>query len=517
MNKTGVWNFCKIFLSISLFAFFSGGLLFGCGGSDKTDGTSIEDVDISSGYPSGLAVASPTSSGSSLKPSFKVGQGSSALYAGTVEADATFAAKNAAYAAIIAGASAAACQVTLPPLTAGGASGCYGPALDYQNHPDGPPWDGQLPTGDLGIWSSTQGGTEACTAAKINALIENTATKVDNQMLLAASMLCLMKRAGTALPLTDGASVTMTTELNTAIQVNNPSVTISLAKLENLANVTDSGTSRDVFKLSITSSDSSGANVVSTSFMKHMPTSSSNSTFKGRLWAELSGASGAGDKDAYAILYEKASASSMKYRMVSAAYQGATSATTIFDSDGDIDVTGGWTGNIAQGIINLDPSTGLGNFSYSWQAGTGDDKARIFNGFTQSASGCGFFGYGGRFDNTAGTRSDNVIDGFICNWAGPGNDHSMATTANKAQKQCMTVDSATGVFGVNLAKENITYSPTVSCNRTGTEPLVFGTKLPDDASYDTTPVTNDLVDLTTDTDFTTGYTAPSAPVLPSGL
>ena len=49
----------------------------------------------------------------------------------------------------------------------------------YENHPEGP--DGpvfgsdpypSLPTGDLGIWSETNDGTEACIAAQLNGRME---------------------------------------------------------------------------------------------------------------------------------------------------------------------------------------------------------------------------------------------------------------------------------------------------------------------------------------------------------
>ena len=56
---------------------------------------------------------------------------------------------------------------------------CYGPKLYYENHPEGP--DGpvfgsdpysSLPTGDLGLWSETNDGTEACVAAQLNGRME---------------------------------------------------------------------------------------------------------------------------------------------------------------------------------------------------------------------------------------------------------------------------------------------------------------------------------------------------------
>ena len=60
---------------------------------------------------------------------------------------------------------------------------CYGPAVDYEMHPDASgsdPTSGQLPTGDLGLWVETEPGTDtACAAAKLNELVAKAAYNVD--------------------------------------------------------------------------------------------------------------------------------------------------------------------------------------------------------------------------------------------------------------------------------------------------------------------------------------------------
>lgn len=507
--QNGVW---VVLITVFLFT-----INLGCGGSSSSSTTDTGTASVvTNSFPSDLVVASPTA-GTSVSASVSSFLTSGSLYT-TMDPTDDYTTKVVAYDAVLAAETDEACQVALPIIGAAEVTpSCYGPTLDYTGHPDVTGDEssaGQLPSGDLGIWSSATGDGEACVAAKMNALMQSAATNSDYTMLLGASMICLMKRAGTDIPSTDGDSVSLTDELNTAIQVNNPAVTITAAALENLADVTDTdGTSRDVFQYTIVANETVNENTVTTTaYMKHMPTATDNGTYKGRLWTKVEGAGAAGNVDGLSIEYEKTSITLVKYKMLTADFNPLAEGLDIFDESGSLDVSSSWTGGFTQAILDSDPSAGgTGDFSYAWQAGTGDGNARIFNGYTDETGGCGFFGYGDGFDNEVGTLSDNVIDGFICNWAGPGNDHSMSTSMHKAQKQCMDRDAVTGIFAVTT--EKITYAPTVSCDSgVGT----LGTKLVSETEYDTSAVVNNLVDLTTDTDFAS-YTAPSGPDLPSGF
>lgn len=491
-------------------------LMSACSSSSTSTGTSsTTSSGVEESFPVGFAVSSPTASGASS--SLSISASESPDLALSILADSSYLEKVAAFEAIVAGTDTSACEVTLPVLTVADEPDCYGPALDFENHPDAGESEtdsGQLPTGDLGIWQDEDSNGTACTAAKINQLIDSTSNNTDYTMLMSASMVCLMELEGTELPSDDGDTVDLTTDLNEVIQVNNENTTITSAIITNLEDVDDDGETRDVYLFTIISENDEGDETqYVTSNMKHMPTATDNSTYKGRIWTKLAAnEEGSGDLDAFSVAYELASDSELNYQMLGANYQLVDEDADVFTSTGEVDVAGDWSGNFTNGIINMDPDTGLGDFSFAWQAGSGDDKARIFNGYTDTDGGCGFFGYGDEFDNDAGTLSDNVIDGFICNWAGPGNDHSMSTTEDLAQKQCMTRDELTGAFAVDDELSNITYAPTVDCDSAG----VLGIKLEEEDEYDTTAITNDLVDLTEDEEFD-AYSAPSEPDLPTGF
>jgi hypothetical protein len=189
---------------------------------------------------------------------------------------------------------------------------------------------------------------------------------------------------------------------------------------------------------------------------------------------------------------------------VSASFDAAP--VNVFDASGHFELASNWSGNIAQGIFDMDAaSTTTGNASFAWQAGSGDSHARVFNVFTEGTptalEGCGFFGYGPRFDRAASALPDNSISTFICNWAGPSNNHT--GMPGHAQKQCMSQGSS-GLF--EPTESAITYAPVNACSATSS----FSHKLRAETSYGSTPLTSALVELATDGDFAT-YRAPVAP------
>lgn len=467
--------------------------------------SSSSSSSASDAFPVGMAVASPTAdnaeAGVQVSP---LTIGELELPIGGFDPDASGPEKAEALESIAEPTSASSCLISLPPFQNATNPACYGPALDYQNHPNGGGGNGQLPTGDLGIWTASE-NTAACTSAKINALIHDAANYSDYVMHLAAAIICSLDTAGTALPDTDGETIDMTSALNAAIQVNNPSVTVSSASLENLADVTVNSATHDAYKFTIVAVDTTGLTVNISTQMKHVPLNAANTLYVGRLRTWVTGIPNAGSGKAVSVTYEK-TATKFRIKLLKADYNSASTESQIFDANDELKIDGPWTGNIDLSYQEVDTDTFLGSFSYAWQAGTGDSHARIFNGYSSLGAFCGFFGFGLRFDNTGATASDNVIDGMICNWAGPGNDHSMSASAGLAQKQCGDID-VSGEFQIDAAKNKITFAPTNSCNGSGSLQVKVSTA----GSYTNyASVVNDLVTLASDTDFA-AYTAPTAP------
>jgi hypothetical protein len=120
-----------------------------------------------------------------------------------------------------------------------GSEGCFGPSLYYSNHPDGgtgnPPiaTTGQLPAGDLGIWLSESTDPaypgEACSAAELNALLNELSTYTQFGFAIAAEMRFI---AGSNLPSQAGTSYDVTvllSDLVSGLGATIQSATISLS------------------------------------------------------------------------------------------------------------------------------------------------------------------------------------------------------------------------------------------------------------------------------------------------
>lgn len=127
----------------------------------------------------------------------------------------------------------------------------------------------------------------------------------------------------------------------------------------------------------------------------------------------------------------------------------------------------GWGGNWNYLNFDFDPTTQIGNYAYSWQAGKGDSNTRTFNvKLTSATDGIGYFGFGPfAGDATGGSctaRNADIgkITKMICNWAGPGNSH---TGISAVQKQ--VISKASGVW--TKTSEKILYNPVNDCSNRG--------------------------------------------------
>ena len=113
---------------------------------------------------------------------------------------------------------------------------------------------------------------------------------------------------------------------------------------------------------------------------------------------------------------------------------------------------------------DFDVETAEGDFLYTWQAGTGDDKSRMFavdtsyNVVTDVYDLQGFFGFAADIATTQGD-----LLGMICNWAGPGNNH---TPTAKFQSQRAILSAGSTTFTVPTGGSKIVYAPTNSCSST---------------------------------------------------
>lgn len=468
---------------------------------ETTDGDTGDDqMGISAAYPDSLIYASPTE------------DRDDGYLAGRPTEGHGFHFKRRRIRALLSATDPMDCQILLPdPAHRSPSPSCYGPQLDFEGHPDagmGEMDAGRLPGGDLGIWSSTAVNGQACAAAKLNSLMRDMGAKVDYGMLMGANLICVMNTSATALPAVDE-SVDMTSAVAASLAMRNPGLSLTNATL---AREADDDGGRAVYHYTFEGSYTRPMDArmfdIST-HMRHRQNESDHTDYSGQIWTQLGNVGEDMARNfAYSLEYVRAPDQPVKSRLLGAGYPEA--AATIFDADGVLDVGGDWHGNMTQSVIELSPADGTMKTTVAWQAGTGDSHARVFNAWVQRGStdadprtGCGFFGYGTRFDKDGMTLSDNAIDRFICNWAGPGNNHD--GLANYAQKQCMS--AAMGAMYVPTT-DNIAYAPVNDCD-TNDDPG-FGYKLPAEVMYTTTPITVDLVDLSSDADWAT-WTAPTWP------
>ncbi|GAB3524438.1 hypothetical protein [Photobacterium alginatilyticum] len=406
---------------------------------------------------------------------------------------------------------------------------CYGPNLLYQDHPDGAGGSGELPGGDLLMWLEEDTTGHACAAAQMNSRLAGTRDQSMGALMVIASMVATANANSIALPAA-GASITLTSEMNalSVLNVTFNSVTLS-----------QTSTNEWSYEVDLTYTRSGVADNIIIG-LEHTSSGTRNQ-YSGVLFYRVDG-----DQSDFpggnCTSSDRTLNGSLRYDRNSLTDMSIQSRTGIFcgsgvngltsgagdDTDNMVDASlyydagsapNGWSENFNIFVANFDPSQLSGQYAYVWQAGAGDSHSRVFNVGINAHSpldGESYAGYGERVGSSVGE-----VQGLICNWAGPGNSHSLQELA---QRQFITQDPTTGLFDASIGagSADITYAPTNSCDYGGSGSFIYDVDADGDLSDEThAAVTSDLMQpVDTDLDGTAtieekiasrGYTLPIAP------
>jgi len=384
-------------------------------------------------------------------------------------------------------------------FTRGGNANCYGPSLSFQNHPNaiGPdPASGQFPGGDLGIWTASTESGEACAAAQLNARMRDVQNQVSMGLMGLAGLVAAYQSTGATWPadVVPGASIDLTPEMQAAgiadVSFNVASMTLG-----------ESGEGWS-YTLDMAYSAAGGGTKNILLSLKHTVTDRDAGLFEGLLTYLI--------EDAYtdrncrdrpngditingSVHYIKSAETSLVLQARSGTACGLASAvpsanlldaaiTSSALSGNAVNPAGGWADNFNVFTAEFDPASLLGNYSYAWQAGSGDSHTRVLAvGLETEAAGEAYFGFG----ESVQTSLSGQIKGFICNWAGPGNQHATPDFAKYAQRQALTHDATTGRYLASAPSDsNITYAPTNSCMYDGSGSFVYDRNVNNDLGDD---------------------------------
>lgn len=369
---------------------------------------------------------------------------------------------------------------------------CFGPAIDYEGHPDATTEspDGQLPSNDLGIWEETDTSTgNACTAAQLSSRMKSVQNKSNASLMGLASLICTANLNGVAAPDASNPDVDLTSYM---IALGITDTTINSATIHYDAT---SGTYS--YNLDFNYAPGTDSYDIEVD-MEHTPTTTVGE-FNGQVSYLVNDNFSGGNCPTSDVTYN----GSLQYNSLSLTEMEVEAREALFcehnsdgrDADGIIDPSDkydsstnptGWGNNFNIFTANFNPQDMEGHYAYSWQAGPQDGNARVFNVTIENSGndGFAFYGYGDDIEDT-----DGSITGFICNWAGPGSDHSLI---EYAQYQAVSIDLTDG--SIDADESYIEYAPTVSCEYDGTGSFVFDTNLDGDLSDEdpTATVPNDL-------------------------
>ncbi|MDJ0806422.1 MAG: hypothetical protein QNJ78_06260 [Gammaproteobacteria bacterium] len=474
-------------------------LLTACGGGGGGDAEQTTDTSPSSKFPEGLALSSPFDLvTASSRPTSSLNLASRVSIAGM---ETHYAWTTAQIDRILNGTTPVRDAFTPElffsfPINAE----CFGPSVRYENHPDyyNPPdpsgsVNGELPTGDLGLWTETDAASgHACAPAELNVRLNGMSRQGRGALMMVASMIATANNNGIALPETE-ATISVSSELDTDIA--DPNIHVSQADIR--LNSDGSWTYQLLFEY--TKSWPVGGDYTHTISVQldHTPSpSDATNAYSGLIAYWISGDGGdahfpggncPGSSDRTyngSLKYERTDLTAMKIQSRAAIFCGTNIDAGISGTADDAGMVNddyvydgsnnGWSENFDLFAAEFDPDSLAGKYTYAWQAGSGDSHTRIFNiGVSEvnnTLTGESYFGYGDPMGSTNGT-----IQTFICNWAGPNGGVSLADRSHndRVQRQHFTLDTSTGLFEpTNSGASNIVYAPTNSCDYS--EPGVNG-------------------------------------------
>lgn len=490
--------------------------LSACGGSSDSstgsNGSGGSSMVSTAGYPQNLAVASPVSHQS----------------LGTVQVNSSHAAQRSMPSVNYQASSVAAIEVDIETIlsapeelaslldvegfyrTSVDAQDCYGPTLDYQDHPDALDSndDGELPSGDLGIWVETlpqdasSGESEACAAAQLNSRMQGIEPRVTASLMVLAAIKAQYDEDGT-------------TDIGDLLPEGISQTDASLA-------VSDDELTTD-YELEF-SYDIDGAGTLGTISVELVHYEAADDEYDNEgilhIFVEdqfTGGNCGTGLNDIVRYLsvhYRQTTENQLVLQAREASYCAETTGVFAETASTDnasvsgyvLDPDTAWADNFSVFTAEFDPTPDSegeleGRFTYVWQAGNGDSHSRILDvGLSIGSGGESWFGFGDRVQTVADASSFGIIEGMICNWAGPGGSHTLQPYA---QRQHLTLSTDAGFYiPSNSAASDITYAPTNSCQYEGTGTFIYDRNLDDvlDAN-DEVAVGPDYADLTLGLDF----------------
>ncbi|BCD98038.1 hypothetical protein [Marinagarivorans cellulosilyticus] len=385
--------------------------------------------------------------------------------------------------------------------TAQNAQDCYGPTLNYEEHPDGTAGNsGQLPSGDLGIWRETMpddnddGVEEACAAAQLNAQMD----AVESRSTMALAVLAAMKANYDA---TGDADISA----DLPVGMDSSGVDFSVEEI-------DDGTLSSYYITLLADYNDDGVDEEVSITLLHEQDETSEHAYEGLLTLEIKdtfngGNCGMGENDVTrytSVHYVKNAETDLRLQSREAQFCGNADDDSVTHGafsesvqGQSVYVTGfvlsplaDWSDNFSVFTAAYDPTAADGEldgrYTYTWQAGNFDSHARILDvGLSAGVAGESWFGYGNRVQDVTAVNEFGIIGGFICNWAGPNGDH---TLMDYAQRQHLSLDTTAGIYTVNDngSSSNITYAPTNSCEYDGTGSFIYDRDLDGDIFNETT-------------------------------
>jgi len=232
---------------------------------------------------------------------------------------------------------------------------CFGPAIEYQGHPDGTPLTGSFSQGALSNWSNFTPAKEACAAAQFNYKLTEIRYVADLgfdgiKLIFCAANL-IEGRAKVSLPFAENDESDLTASINDLLIDQKIGGVIDSMTITRLADLD----SNEVYETNFLMTRDDGS--VIDAKLRHIKVEQNNSLYKGKLSVSVTHAvdSDVDGVEAISVLYSKDIVNNMDLEIRSGLFPSSSTRATIFDANESLLAPVGSDSNYSWGIFSIDP------------------------------------------------------------------------------------------------------------------------------------------------------------------
>ncbi len=339
---------------------------------------------------------------------------------------------------------------------------CFGPAIEFQGHPDHGGAVGEMPRGTLGIWNSYAPNLESCAVAETNHQMARIRVVAGTAFASIKMTLCAAMVANLTLPTEIGASTDILSGIEAMVADFLQGGTLDQAVVTKV----EDASGNHAYEIDVKTILDDGSELATK--LAHVKAAADNSLYQGQIsftWA-FGAESPLPVVYAGSIQYDKSDMSLLSTEYRQGRFSATTDVAAAFDNSGILTIPETFE-SFVWGVANVDPAILSGRFALLSAKDSSKSNVRSMLGSldataAENDSGCIFVGHG---DGLAAIAADSERNGWLDRFVCHADNSAVAISGYPGvQQQCFSRNQASGIL--TLTASHTRYIPRTSCGVT---------------------------------------------------